>query len=76
MIIYFMAAFPNRYLTNTTVSCSFCVVAQPQDQDDGMRPRTEGEDTLADFLAGGDLGLLGVEEPWSVNNPFHFWDAF
>ncbi|OWK06459.1 hypothetical protein Celaphus_00012416 [Cervus elaphus hippelaphus] len=42
--------------------------AQLQDQDNGVRPRTGGEDTSADFLAGFVLGLLGVKEPWGVNN--------
>jgi len=45
-----------------------------------VRPGTGGEDTLADFPAGGVQGLLGVKEPWGVNNkklsPLPFPDRF
>ena len=45
-----------------------CVAAQLQDQDDGVRPGTGGEDTSADFPVGGVQALLGVKEAWGVNN--------
>ena len=43
------------------------MAAQSQDQDDGVRPGTGGEDTSTDFPAGGVQALLGVKEPWGVN---------
>ena len=44
------------------------MAAQLQDQDDGVRAGTGGEDASADFPSGGVQALLGVKEPWGVNN--------
>ena len=44
------------------------MAAQSQDQDNGVRPRTGGQDSSADFPAGGVQALLGVKEPWGVNS--------